>query len=163
MPDGAAIQSAHLGAEARRLVIWRFSDKKPGHDNQSLGIAEAMAEEIKCEIHSLTPIGPVMALLSFVTGRAFANEPYPDPDLILGAGHATHLSMLAARRSRGGRVIVLMTPSLPKKLFDLCLIPEHDRPGNGGNVIVTPGQAPRRQKDILGAYSPGRLLAALCF
>lgn len=164
MPDGAPTQGANREAGARRLVIWRFSDGKPGHDNQSLGLAEAIAGEVKCEIHSLKPMGPAMALMHLVTGGAFANEPYSDPDLILGAGHTTHLSMLAARRSRGGRVIVSMTPTLPKKLFDLCLIPEHDRPGNGGNVIVTRGALnrvrPCADKDafsgliLLGGPSP---------
>ncbi len=139
MPAGAPTLGANPEAEARRLVIWRFSDGKPGHDSQSLGLAEAIAKNVNCEIHSLTPIGPMMALLNLMTGGGFANIPYADPDLILGAGHATHLSMLAARRSRGGRVIVLMTPTLPKRLFDLCLIPGHDAPGKGGDVIVTLG------------------------
>lgn len=158
MPDGAPTRGANREAQARRLVIWRFSDGKAGHDNQSLGLAEAVAGTVNCEIHSLTPIGPVMGLLNLVTGRAFANEPYSDPDLILGAGHATHLSMLAARRSRGGRVIVLMTPTLPKKLFDLCLIPEHDGPGNGRNVIVTVGALNRVRSRADKEASSGLIL-----
>src|SRR5690606_9436172 len=48
------------------------------------------------------------------------------PHLIVAAGHATHLPALAARRARGGRAIVLMRPTLPTPLFDLCLVPEHD-------------------------------------
>jgi mitochondrial fission protein ELM1 len=63
----------------------------------------------------------------------------PSPDLILGAGHRTHFSMLAARRARGGRVVVLMKPSLPLSWFDLCLIPEHDDPPARANVLVTKG------------------------
>jgi hypothetical protein len=47
--------------------------------------------------------------------------------------------MLATRRARGGRAIVLMRPSLPTSLFDLCIIPEHDRPRRADNIIVTRG------------------------
>ncbi len=50
----------------------------------------------------------------------------PPPDLLIGAGHRTHLPLLAARRAHGGRTVVLMKPSLPRAWFDLCVIPEHD-------------------------------------
>ena len=63
----------------------------------------------------------------------------PDPDLIVGAGHATHAALLAARRARGGRAVVLMRPSLPLAWFDLCVIPAHDRPPARPNVLVTRG------------------------
>lgn len=139
MPEGEPAQGKRRDGEPRRLVIWRFSDGKPGHDNQSLGLAEALAGEIGCEIHSLAPMGTLTALAHLATGRGVAYPSFPDPDLIIGAGHATHLSMLAARRARGGRVVVLMTPTLPNSLFDLCLIPEHDRPGDAANAVATRG------------------------
>ena len=63
----------------------------------------------------------------------------PDPDLIIGAGHRTHLPMLRARRARGGRIVVLMRPSLPLSWFDLCLVPAHDRITAGDNVWLTRG------------------------
>jgi len=47
--------------------------------------------------------------------------------------------MLAARMARGGRAVVLMKPSLPLCWFDLCLIPEHDRPPVRDNVLATQG------------------------
>jgi hypothetical protein len=53
--------------------------------------------------------------------------------------------MLAARRARGGRTAVLMTPDLPKPLFDLCVIPEHDRPRPAANILVTRGSLNRMQ------------------
>ena len=64
---------------------------------------------------------------------------YPDPDLLIGAGHSTHLSLIAAQRARGGKTIVLMKPSLPTFFFDLCIIPEHDRAPQAKNVLVTQG------------------------
>lgn len=75
-----------------------------------------------------------LTLGSFAAGAAL-----PDPDLIIGAGHGTHLAMLAARRARGGKTVVLMKPSLPTAWFDLCLIPEHDNPPAAGNILKTQG------------------------
>jgi uncharacterized protein len=63
----------------------------------------------------------------------------PDPDLLVGAGHATHLPLIAARRARGGRSVVVMTPSLPVSWFDLLICPNHDRIPGSTNVIVTRG------------------------
>lgn len=139
MPEGETARGKGRDVGPWRLVIWRICDGKAGHDNQSLGLAEALAREVACEIYSITPLGAAAALMCLVTGQAPTHGSPPDPDLILGAGHATHLSMLAARRSRGGRVVVLMAPTLPKRLFDLCLIPEHDKPGAADNVVATRG------------------------
>ena len=47
--------------------------------------------------------------------------------------------MLAARRARGGNIVVLMRPSLPLRWFDLCLVPKHDCPPSATNVIVSHG------------------------
>lgn len=63
----------------------------------------------------------------------------PKPQLIIGAGHSTHLSMLCARRAYGGRAVVIMKPTLPMSCFDFCLIPDHDNPRITDRVIVTRG------------------------
>jgi mitochondrial fission protein ELM1 len=90
-------------------------------------------------------------VMNWLKGRFEPGAALPDPDLIVGAGHQTHLSMLAARRARGGRVVVLMKPSLPMRCFDLCAVPGHDQPHHGENVLVTQGalsrQHPARTKD----------------
>lgn len=75
-----------------------------------------------------------LLLRRFVPGRSL-----PAPDLLVGAGHATHLPMLSARRSHGGKIIVLMRPSLPANWFDLCLIPRHDQIVASDNVLLTQG------------------------
>jgi len=123
--------------EAR--VLWRFSDGKPGHDAQSLGLVKALRARCKVDVHEL-PVGRRLAALgAWLTGRFAAGRTLPRPDLLIGAGHATHWPLLAARRARGGRVVVLMQPSLPNALFDLCLIPEHDKPRAAANVLETAG------------------------
>lgn len=124
----------------RPLIIWRLTDGKPGHEKQTLGLSCALGRLGVARTHSLPVrpggLGPVW---NFAMGRFHEGEGLPPPDLIIGAGHATHLPMLAASRAHGGRTVVLMKPSLPLPLFDLCLIPEHDAPPKRVNVIPTIG------------------------
>ena len=71
------------------------------------------------------------------------------PDLIIGAGHHLHKPMLRTRWHLGGRCVVLMRPSLPTLLFDLALVPEHDR------VWL-----PRNVEPTLGTLSPSEVSEA---
>lgn len=121
------------------LILWRFSDGKAGHDSQSTGLVEALARLRPVEAVTLNPFPMVTALSGLICGYLPHLNQQPAPDVLLGAGHRTHLSMLAARRARGGKAVVLMRPSLPLRLFDLCLIPEHDAPPLRPNVLVTRG------------------------
>ena len=74
-----------------------------------------------------------------MTGRYPPGRTLPPPDLLLGAGHASHFHLLAARRRFGGRCVVLMKPSLPRAWFDLCIVPEHDGAGPMQNQLITRG------------------------
>lgn len=121
------------------LILWRFNDGKAGHDNQSRGLAEALGRLRPVEVVTLNPFPMVTALTGLVSGYLPDLNQQPAPDVLLGAGHRTHLSLLAARRARGGKAVVLMCPSLPLRLFDLCLIPEHDAPPPRSNVLATRG------------------------
>ena len=129
---------------AAPFVIWHFSDGKPGHDNQSRGLLRALSTRLPVQIHKIDvpPSGKRTALrhlLDLLRRRCIAPRHLPDPDLLIGTGHATHLPMLAARHARGGRVIVLMKPSLPLRCFDLCIVPRHDKVMPRANVFVTRG------------------------
>ena len=122
------------------VVVWRLSDGKPGHDNQSRGLIRALGRLTALECHQLNGRGAGRrALWSMLAARFRPGQGLPDPALLIGAGHATHLPMLAARIARGGKAVVLMKPSLPLYWFDLCLIPEHDRPPVRDNVVATQG------------------------
>ncbi len=120
------------------LVVWRFSDGKVGHDNQSLGLLTALTRLRPVQAHMLASPSLGTALRGSL-GRLSTWQTLPPPDLLLGAGHRTHPGLLAARQGYGGRAVVLMRPSLPLALFDLCLIPEHDRPPARTNVLTTRG------------------------
>ena len=121
------------------LTIWRFSDGKPGHDSQSIGLCSAIEKERKCHRIDIA-INPFSSnILDLLFKRFPAGENQAAPNIMIGAGHGTHLPMLAARRARGGKIIVLMKPSLPLSLFDMCIIPGHDMPPQRDNVIATIG------------------------
>jgi hypothetical protein len=126
-------------------VVWRFSDAKAGHDSQSQGLVDALKRRLPLDSYDI----PVTsgAALDWLRGRFPAAGLLPDPWLLIGAGHSTHLPLLAARRARGGRAVVLMTPDLPKRCFDLCVVPEHDRPRPALNVLATRGSLNRMQAD----------------
>mgnify|MGYP000594875175 CR=1 FL=1 len=58
-------------------------------------------------------------------------------DIAIGAGHKTHLHLLAVKRCLNAKIVVIMKPSLPLKLFDLCVIPQHDDVKSVSNVFIT--------------------------
>jgi len=120
-----------------------ISDGKPGHRNQSLGLAEAIARRTSVEISEREPMGRFEALRLCLGGAL----PQLDdrPDLLIGAGHTTHLTLLALRRLYRAPAIVLMKPSIPMGFFDLCLVPEHDQPPKRPNIIATKGALNRMQ------------------
>jgi len=142
----------------RSLTLWLIGDGKPGHENQSLGLAEAMQRRVACDFHRISIAGKGGAC-----GRicaAFAQSAgLPKPDFIIAAGHATHFALLCLAKKHEAKSIVLMRPSLPWRCFDLCIAPYHDFPKKPTrkNLILTRGainrvhasEAPRTCKLIL--------------
>ncbi len=121
------------------LTIWCLLDGKAGHENQQVGFAEAIQRRTPCEIHRVSLAGWDRGVWSLFR-RDFSQFPSADPDLIFGAGHATHVPLGVLRRRFGGRTVVLMKPSLPLSCFDLCLIPDvHDLKRVPANTILTKG------------------------
>lgn len=120
-------------------VVWFFSDSKPGHVNQTQGLIQALSNKTELQVFKLKPVPFLKVLFNWVFRKYPDGINLPAPDLIIGAGHSVHLSMLAASRARGGKTVVLMKPSLPMTWFDLCIVPEHDDAGERGNVLVTQG------------------------
>jgi len=121
-----------------KLVVWLVTDGKPGHENQSRGLAEALARATPSEIHLYPALPAWRAGLAWLL-KNLPGQSLPAPDLIIGAGHATHMTLLAARRAEGGRAVVLMKPSLPRRCFDLCVIPQHDGVAPDAHTLLTEG------------------------
>ncbi|UHQ56935.1 MULTISPECIES: mitochondrial fission ELM1 family protein [Microbulbifer] len=121
-----------------RLTVWRFLDGNRAHEKQSAalvsGLRDCAGDAVDC--HEIGAVG-VFSLLRHGLPAHLAE--LPQPDLIIGAGHRSHLPMLMARRRFGGQVVVIMRPSLPLRWFDFAIIPEHDRPPPLANVILSQG------------------------
>ena len=137
--------------DQQSLVIWVLDDGKPGHRNQSLGLAEAMGRIRDVSIHLISLPHNVGIFSRIKKAREEAGK-LPKPDFVMAAGHKTHLALLYLARKTGARSVVLMKPSMPCRWFDHCLIPEHDfQEGvkTSRNVILTKGALNRV------TYDPG--------
>ena len=121
------------------MVVWRFTDGKPGHEKQSLGLLQALSERLPLEIHRFD-VRFTHLLWRQLRGHALHGDiDIPVPDLIVGVGHRTHPHMLLTRLVCGGKVVALMKPSLPHRWFDLVFVPRHDRYLRKGNLVETRG------------------------
>lgn len=144
------------------LVVWQLTDGKPGHEHQTLGLIRAMerlmpVQTIRIDLRQ-QPVG-IMDILM----RRFPND-YPEPSLVLGAGHGTHLALLAAKLATGGRTVVLMKPSLPLSWFDYVIMPQHDHPPHQPHVMgtygvlnpVTPAPALKQDRGLMLLGGPSK-------
>lgn len=121
------------------LTVWRFIDGKPGHEKQSQGLIQGLQALTSVSIRTISLQGSMLQRLK--EGRRacsiFSKE--TPPQLLIGAGHSTHLPLLLAQRQYGGRSVILMKPSLPCRFFDFVLIPKHDQPQQHPSIIPTEG------------------------
>jgi mitochondrial fission protein ELM1 len=124
----------------RPLTLWLIGDGKPGHENQSLGLAEAMQRLVACDIHRISIAGEV-GFFGRIRAALTQSAALPSPDFIIAAGHSTHLALLCLARKHRAKSIVLMRSSLPLRCFDLCIAPHHDFPKKPTrkNLILTRG------------------------
>ena len=120
------------------LTVWAYTDAKAGHENQTRGLVRALGDGHSTETHWIQAARAARPWLHALAGRYPSGDALPDPHVHIGAGHGVHMAMLLARRARGGRIVVLMRPSLPRAWFDVCVVPEHDGIA-GANIITTRG------------------------
>jgi mitochondrial fission protein ELM1 len=126
---------------SRPLHIHVLSDGKPGHQNQSLGLADAIGRLTPVKVERISIAGS-QGLFRRMGTALEGERTLTRPDLIIGAGHAVHPSLILLARKSDAPSVLLMKPSLPALLFDLCLIPIHDLKGDGpppGNIVPTIG------------------------
>ncbi len=128
------------------MVIYIISDGKRGHLSQTRGLAEALlrrAREKRPEAqHSCHEIS--ISGMSWLAKFRYKGKDLnlPEPNLILCAGHSTHLAALSLARHKRCLCMVCMRPSLPTRFFDLCIMPRHDVPEGGvpgSRVFLTNG------------------------
>lgn len=124
----------------RTPVVWLLTDNKPGHRNQLKGLGNRLRVLAGASLYwidtSLTPVPLWRALL----GLPPALDPtLPRPNLIIAAGSGTHRLLLALRRLRGARTVVVMKPGFPLGWVDAALIPAHDKVAAHRHVLTTVG------------------------
>lgn len=122
------------------LQLLIISDGKLGHENQSLGLAEAIARLTPAEIHVIY-IDAAASLLKRMRRAIAESSALPKPDYVISAGHRTHLPLLCLARKLKARSIVLMKPGIPASWFSHCIVPEHDykKLPKNGNIIPSKG------------------------
>jgi mitochondrial fission protein ELM1 len=120
-----------------KINIWLIMDGKRGHEKQSEDLAQALQNLAGIEVTKMDG----MFLKPFISKllRLFNFDSIKKPDLIIGAGHATHLHMIFSKILNGGKTVVIMKPSLPYSWFDLCLIPKHDGVPEKSGIFLTNG------------------------
>jgi mitochondrial fission protein ELM1 len=118
-------------------VIWRFTDGKAGHDKQSLALVESLMNQTKCRLFDFNVQGQRNPILDIIFKNYKLPEGITKPDIAIGAGHKTHLHLLAIKRCFNAKIVVIMKPSIPLIFFDLCIIPKHDGIKNGPNIVNT--------------------------
>lgn len=139
------------GADSRAICVWRFLDGRAGHRNQVLGLTEALGRIMPIVCHDVDVSRRLDRVRCLLPRPLNILRQHRSPDFLIGAGHATHLPLLAAAKWFGGKTIVMMKPSLPLALFDLCLVPAADGLRKvPPNVIITEG--------ALNRVRPGPLL-----
>lgn len=106
-------------------TIWCVEDDRPGHQRQLAGLAQALQNLQPAHVCRVARGGPHVQL--------------PAPDLILTAGRRSHWRGLYLRWRYGGKLVALMNPGLPRPLFDLCILPEHDGFSPTKKVLLSQG------------------------
>ena len=107
-----------------KTVVWRYCDGKAGHERQTAGLLEALGALRPLDIHVL---------------RDGKRPSTRRPDLAVGAGSACAWRMLLSPGLGRALRVYLMNPPLPRRLFDLCLVPRHDEVTVQPGVILTDG------------------------
>ena len=125
-PQQSATRGTAFMLASDSAVVWRFLDGRTGHENQVLALSESLQRRRNCHFFDIPVTFDSRMPWQIVPRLISKCRSLPEPQLCIGAGHRTHLPMLIARHQFGGKIVVLMRPSLPCHLFDACLIPQHD-------------------------------------
>jgi mitochondrial fission protein ELM1 len=151
----------------KTMIIWRFTDGKLGHENQTSGLVAALGDRENVRVFDIRVDMLPSArrlLLNALFRKKIKGFPAELPDLLIGAGRKTHIPMVIAKSQCGGKSLVLMRPSIPMGLFDLVVAPMHDNVPQRKNVIDTNGvlnavqfeenKNPNRGLILIGGESP---------
>lgn len=132
-----------MGTDTRPIRLWILHDHKPGHTSQLHGLANRIVT--LGEVPGQVEVRWVDATLLKATWLDWVMKRWPEsdfsepPDIVTGAGSASHVLILLARRVFGCMASVIMRPSIPLFLYDAAIVPRHDRPPVRNNILITRG------------------------
>lgn len=143
-------------APKRPLKVWAVSDGRAGIEAQVVGLSEAIARLVPCEVTVKRvgwkgDIGRLPWWLNLLPKRWLTPESdIPKskkddwPDLWIAAGRATLPLSIRAKRWSGGKtyVVQIQDPRVPATMFDLVVPPKHDRMA-GDNIFAISGSPHR--------------------
>jgi len=140
-----------------KLTIWSLTDGKPGHQNQTQGLLNALNTQRTIENYWIDCRQAFNQRLEFA-------KTLPAPDYILAAGSKTHLAAVYLRFNYDVKTIVLMKPSLPMWLYDLSIVPTHDGVRECEGIIcsqgaindVTPSDSAKPEQGLLLIGGPSK-------
>ncbi len=158
-----------------RIPLAVISDSKPGHENQSMGIAERIVgSDIILLRHNLREgfrEAWLRLLVRFSGGvksnpRKYLQHAFDDseinrlvnhsPKAVIATGTLSAASCFLAGLLTGAKTCICMRPSmLPLSMFDLAVVPAHDNPPDSSNIIRTLA-APNRVSPALLASEADR-------
>ena len=137
--------------EKPELRVWQFLDGLPGHEKQSDALVAALSSRADLDVLRIS--WPLEGSDFFSNSMRGGNS----PDLLVGAGHSIHVPLLRAKWKYGAKAVLLMKPTLPTFLFDLVLVPKHDRLMLKHNVFRIEG-ALAKGSSVVPSASKGIIL-----
>ena len=122
-----------------RKNIWLILDGKTGHEKQIEDLVYWLRKKISTNLKRIEASSIIKIIINYFLNLIISNKKIIKPDLIICAGHRTHFEALLRKKIYGGKIIVIMKPSLPMSFFDLNIIPSHDKYHKNKNIYVTQG------------------------
>lgn len=123
----------------RPIRLWMLADQRPGHTSQLRGLEERLHAHASVEVRWLDAVAIKADWRDWRLKRWPGPAPEEGPDIVIGAGSASHGLILLARRVFGCMAAVLMRPSIPLFCYDAAIVPRHDHPPARKNILVTRG------------------------
>ncbi|KAA1171631.1 hypothetical protein FWJ25_15880 [Marinobacter salinexigens] len=121
-------------------VVWLLTDNKPGHRNQLKGLGNRLRVLTGASLHWVEIPARKVPLWRVILARPpKQSENLPNPDLIIAAGTGTHRLLLALRKSRNAKTMVIMKPGFPVRWVNAAAIPSHDHPASSPRILTTQG------------------------
>ncbi|MBU2952416.1 ELM1/GtrOC1 family putative glycosyltransferase [Marinobacter sp. F3R08] len=126
--------------DASTPVVWLLTDNKPGHRNQLKGLGNRLRVLAGASTYWVDATAMKVPLWrALLASPPKMEASLPRPDLVIAAGSGTHRLLLALRKLRGLRTLVIMKPAFPLSLISGALIPAHDRVQPGPKILFTEG------------------------